>query len=671
MRCVMSALPTPFLALSLLLVNAGLPPLAAGQSTTDAPVLYELTGASTFQRGCFDPCDCPITAEIPIVGTFKLSRIGSDGLFTVYAVSEVSWDVAMSNSPVHISGSGTYRVGGEFALMHQLELDLKVSDQGSLHFDSGMVPGGGAFPAIHIIISVNKQVCYDTVITVDARPRPIQPPPPLPRHARFALHPGESSVDMSLFAGGGRSKLTGVIRLFLGDPDVPVIALPGMVGLSVEGADLVAPDFEPDLIAVKDPLCMTLDPTVRSIGSWNTSTGQISFELHLIAPDQNLPVPMPVSLSGSLQQGVLSVSGDNGPVADALMTMVIKAFEIGLPPPPVDLWFSTEVGFHAGRISPASTSSVAISPGDLLSRRGHIVRRNRELTARLGIMPIAPDLGLDAAATGPKGEVWFSFEEESGQIWSETLGRYLKPGDLLSEAGYVVRTNEQLLAAFGRMPPVSDAGLDAAALVADKGIFFSVETGFFSESLGTYVWPGDLLSDRGKVVLTNRQLLQNFKIVDMTMGPMPADYGLDAVVPRPNGEIWFSTERGFQIQRPDSTTQFQWIDDGDLLSTRGYVVARNRDLLSAFAPVEDLASFGLDAVTVAVWPVWADVDQDGDVDQDDFDAFESGTSGPGTPSAGLDLGDFDGDGDIDQTDFGIFQRCFTGPGVPADPDCLR
>jgi len=57
------------------------------------------------------------------------------------------------------------------------------------------------------------------------------------------------------------------------------------------------------------------------------------------------------------------------------------------------------------------------------------------------------------------------------------------------------------------------------------------------------------------------------------------------------------------------------------------VVARNLDLLSAFAPVEDPANFGLDAVAVAAAPAVADLDQDGDVDRSDLEVYEVASSG--------------------------------------------
>ena len=639
------------------------------EATDSGPTVYELTDRSTYQIGCFDPCACPILDEVPVKGTFLLTPAGSDGLFQTYDVTQVEWTVALGHETIRITGSGTYRIGGEFALSHQLELDLATNNDPPQHFDSGVLVGGAGFPHMDIVISINGMYCFDTVIHVDARPA--GPPPPLPRHAHFVLHPRESSVELSLFVGGTRSDLHGSIRLFLGDPDVPVIAIPGMVGLSVDGADLIAPDFEPDLPGLPEPLHMIQDPNVRSVGAWNSRTGEIGFELHLTTTGAyGLPVPQPVYLSGTLTNAGLCVEGDNGNVADGHMALTIKAFEVPLPPPPIDLWFSTEIGFGAGRVSPSVDAIVPISDGDLLSRRGHVVRRNHQLTARLGIMPVVPDLGLDAVLLGPRNEIWFSFEEEIPQIWSETLGVWLKHGDLLSETGYVVQANERLLERFGRMPVVSDAGLDAVTRAPNHAILFSTEDSFFSETLGVLVGHGDLLSNRGHIVRTNRQLLERFDIIDLTMSPLPADYGLDAVILRPHKEIWFSAELGFYVGDPDGSGQYRWIGDGALLSNRGYVVADNLKLVDPFAPVEDTDNFGLDAVNVVVPIRPADFDHDGDVDQVDFGIFQTSISGADAPTTAdaIESGDFDGDGDVDQDDFGVLQECMSGANVPADSD---
>jgi len=67
-----------------------------------------------------------------------------------------------------------------------------------------------------------------------------------------------------------------------------------------------------------------------------------------------------------------------------------------------------------------------------------------------------------------------------------------------------------------------------------------------------------------------------------------------------------------------------------------------------------------------------DVDDDGDVDMDDFAILEACASGPGLLQNGTDCGtcDFDGDEDVDQSDFALFQRCLSGTSVPANPGCV-
>lgn len=79
-----------------------------------------------------------------------------------------------------------------------------------------------------------------------------------------------------------------------------------------------------------------------------------------------------------------------------------------------------------------------------------------------------------------------------------------------------------------------------------------------------------------------------------------------------------------------------------------------------------------DASLTLIMIVPPDLDQDGDVDADDWDLFEACASGPGVNHVGgtiCDTADFDADGDIDQADFGVFQRCLSGAGVPTDPMC--
>lgn len=434
---------------------------------------------------------------------------------------------------------------------------------------------------------------------------------PVPRHATFQLEPAASKLSLSLFTGGWTAHIQGKVKLFLGDPRVPVPVGPeaGWVGVSVDGADLVTLRNATDP-ATRPPLHLIQDPKVFSTGLWNTITYEIRFQLWLTVPNGQPPVPQPVSLHGALATytnaaftPVLSVEGDNGNIADAQMHLTIRALEVP-PVPPLDIWFSTDIGFTSALLDPTGGTLTHVSDGDLLSRRGRIVRRNGELMAKLGVMPPVPDLGLDAAMLGPQGAIWFSFSQKNAPVWSETLRTWLKPGDLLSEKGQVVRTNEQLLANF--MPQASDtsiarldAGLDAvtqgpAMAVGGLSLLFSTDVPFYSRKLKTWVGHGDLLSDRGIIVKRNQDLLRNFAPLDPSASPLPRDYGLDAVVIRSNAEIWFSTKYGFQDAKLGP------IGAGDLLSTAGYVVARNLDLVSAFGPIEDVNSFGLDAAILIV-----------------------------------------------------------------------
>jgi len=239
-------------------------------------------------------------------------------------------------------------------------------------------------------------------------------------------------------------------------------------------------------------------------------------------------------------------------------------------------------------------------------------------------------IGATAAAahaeiTPPQPDVWFSLD------WPVRLlpvtaadSRVLRPGDVLSASGRVVATNRDLLANFHPMPSPqpTDYGLDALLTPpvlsastemapSPRPILFSTEKGFFDERLGVLVSDGDLLSSEGRIVATNRQLLSGFH-------PMPVvgDYGLDAVfvfgrdpatdtaVPP---EVWFSIERGFFDE-----AKGVHVKPGDVLSSRGRIVATNEELLKAFEPVrfpghED-RGLGLDALFVPPLQPAADLD---------------------------------------------------------------
>lgn len=156
------------LAIALALL-ASAPSLGLAQTSSD-PMFYFLTPLSAFETGCFGPCECPVFMR-GLQGTFVLQYLGSDPLFSNYAVRDVRWSVPDATaSGTVLTGSGTYKVGGEFAVQQQMILDLSVGGKAPQRFDSGLVLGGGEFPHIKIDISLHQNTaCIDTVLHVDAK----------------------------------------------------------------------------------------------------------------------------------------------------------------------------------------------------------------------------------------------------------------------------------------------------------------------------------------------------------------------------------------------------------------------------------------------------------------------------------------------------------------------
>ncbi len=81
-------------------------------------------------------------------------------------------------------------------------------------------------------------------------------------------------------------------------------------------------------------------------------------------------------------------------------------------------------------------------------------------------------------------------------------------------------------------------------------------------------------------------------------------------------------------------------------------------------------------IDMTVLPLFADVDDDGDVDQDDFGALQACITGMDDPTGVFDpenCGHFDRDGDedVDDWDLADFEACATGPGIlwAPTPEC--
>jgi hypothetical protein len=145
--------------------------VAPALAVARGPIVYTLGRTAAFERGCFGACMCPVSEPGRLRGRFVLTPAGFDGLYEHYDVTGVDWVVRLPRGTIHATGSGTYRIGGEFAIVQQLTLDLSLDGGAPQRFDSGVVAGGPRFPAIDLPISLNGMVCFDTVFFVRARPR--------------------------------------------------------------------------------------------------------------------------------------------------------------------------------------------------------------------------------------------------------------------------------------------------------------------------------------------------------------------------------------------------------------------------------------------------------------------------------------------------------------------
>ena len=263
---------------------------------------------------------------------------------------------------------------------------------------------------------------------------------------------------------------------------------------------------------------------------------------------------------------------------------LVHQFHLDIMAAPLrEIWFSPQRDFKAGIWNMPTN---LVSAGDLISSAGRVVSANQALTRNLGFMPGVPaELGLKDVDVLAGGEIAFSIETA---MWSETLQAQILPGDLLSDQGRVLRSNQEMIAAFAPQPPLpADVGLDAVQVMDNGDVSFSVQTNFFSEKLGCTVQHGDLLSAKGAILKNNANLIGRFNPAN------PAkDYGLKGIYIWPSGEIWFSTQQGFY------NSYSNYYSPGDLLSDQGYVVYRNWELLSAFQPSGSVADLGLDALFI-------------------------------------------------------------------------
>jgi hypothetical protein len=352
-------------------------------------------------------CD-RISIPVPMRGTFNLRLIDETPISTRYALEDVNFTAG--DRPYLVKGGGTFEISGEVAVTVRMSLELQIDD------------------------GVSNKVCYFTNST--------------------------SGLDRRLPM-----------------MDITVAQTNGTLG-QVYSLRLAAAPVREIWFSTASSFKANAGPEASSIiegGDLISTSGRI------------------IKHNADLFTAV----GAFPPVPD-----------LGLDA--VDILPGGEIAFSLESDITSNTLGL-LQHGDLLSTQGRILRRNQDLLAQFGLQPPAPDVGLDAVHVSESADILFSIPTN---VFSERLGVMLHRGDLLSTNGSIVRSIEQLLARFHPAKPTNDYGLDALYIWPSGEVWFSTEDAFDDSVLGS-ISSGDLLSDQGYIVFSNLELLKAFVVTNV------------------------------------------------------------------------------------------------------------------------------------------------------------
>ncbi len=146
-----------------------------------AGVLYRLeAGSELTTERCLPPCACPTGSMTGALrGTFTLTPVLQGPIWTDSLVTSVRWSSSMLSLKTQVLGEGVYRIGGEVALVHEMNLNLVILDtpiSDPIPLASGIVTvdPGNPFPRIGISAVSEQRVCSRYAVRLVAAPVPCQ-----------------------------------------------------------------------------------------------------------------------------------------------------------------------------------------------------------------------------------------------------------------------------------------------------------------------------------------------------------------------------------------------------------------------------------------------------------------------------------------------------------------
>jgi len=379
---------------------------------------YQLLEGSTLLDDC-PVCD-RLSMPIPMRGSFHLRLLQAGPFKTRYALERIDFRASTNGNNYQVTGSGWFDIGGDFAVTQSAYLDTAIAS--SFETNHALLTNNSAlvtrrFPMMAVQMNqTNGTLAHTFTLQINAAPL---------RELWFST---ESFHDGDLLSMKGRVvKTNGELQAPFPGPKYANVGLDAMDILP--GAELAF-----------------------SIGSSNDvfSDGDLALARSakiLKWPDLLAPLaPIPVV----------------DPGLDAL------SFETA-----DRIYFSVKrnVNGNEGLLQYGD-----ILWTDLAAQQGGVFRKNSDLLARFNPEDRNVDSGLDALYIWPSGEIWFSTQFN----FTDTQLGLIGQGDLLSDNGYIVYRNGDLVAAF-KPTEARDYGLDALTIVTDVGEVpkaFSLQVGF-------------------------------------------------------------------------------------------------------------------------------------------------------------------------------------------------
>lgn len=406
--------------------------------------------------------DCPVCDRIalirPLRGSFTLVLHETNPLFSQYELKGVNFEVGSgTNRTYAIAGKGTYQLGGEVAVLQDMTLEGQMNGQ-PVYFTNTVRTVARLWPVLEIDL-VQTNWSSTQALSLHLRAAPFQ------------------EIWFSTLRG-----------LTSGNRPSP--------GNSISSGDLISNSGR----------------TIRS-------------------------------------------------KAELIQALKLKNTPAGLGLDAFDIGAGGEIFFALDQDT-ISESFGSLQSGDWLSDRGRLVKRNQDLTAAWAIMPPVPDLGLESVQITDQGEMFFAIEKPA---FSEVFARTFSPGEIYSTKGQVIRSSGQLYAQFS---PKGDYGLKAFYIWPSGEIWFTPAIGFQDPNLGA-IQSGDLLSDQGYIVFRNLELVSAFEPLEdvsnfglnslfVVTDATPAAQAPHIMTPTPEGQTanvnlrWDGPGKVFQVERADT-----------------------------------------------------------------------------------------------------------------------